>query len=153
MLLWSLLSLQPFWTSHAQPNGTLQSDYDALVMLLANISPLDGTVLALWDMADPCLGKWPGVFCSCSDLPRIVKGGCNSSDDASGYLRVRALDLGPVTTGIGSRLQGNISASLGSLTALTYLDLSANAFGYATFLAQLLHNDRACDDMNDSMNI
>lgn len=130
MLALSILSLQSYRTSNAQPNGTLQSDYDALVMFLADISPLDGTVLALWDMADPCLGKWPGISCSCSDLPRIVQAGCNSSADPSGYLRVKALDLGPVTIGTGSRLQGNISVALGNLTALTYLDLSANAFGY-----------------------
>jgi len=94
MLAWGLLSIQPFWTSHAQPNGTLQSDYDALVMLMADISPLDGTVLTLWDMTDPCLGRWPGVFCSCNDLPRVVKAGCNSSIDASGYLRSKSTGLG-----------------------------------------------------------
>jgi hypothetical protein len=120
---------------------TAQPDVDALVRFMSGFTRVDGTVLATWDVfVDPCAGGWSGVICTCEDLPRALAASCssnittsssnssstNSSSDAAGSLRVRGLELGPLTTADGQKLAGTISPAVGSLTELVYLDLSDN---------------------------
>jgi hypothetical protein len=125
----------------AAVGGTAQQDLDALVGFMAGVERVDGTVLASWDgLVDPCLGGWPGVICTCEDLPRALAASCsnsitntsssnstvNGTTEAAGTLRVRGLDLGPLTTADGLKLAGTIHPAVGSLTELVYLDLSDN---------------------------
>eukprot|EP00879_Flechtneria_rotunda_P023949 GHRR01025369.1.p1 GENE.GHRR01025369.1~~GHRR01025369.1.p1 ORF type:complete len:969 (+),score=296.48 GHRR01025369.1:353-3259(+) len=121
MLLLALLVCQ------AQPNSTLPADVDALVGFVTGFTAVEGTVLAAWDVnADPCAGQWPGVMCSCEDLPSSIQPGCHNTANASGSLRVKGLDLGPVVSGTSRPLEGTILPALGSLSELAYLDLSNN---------------------------
>jgi hypothetical protein len=140
---WALLVLvlMSLLAPSAAVGGTAQQDVDALVGFMAGVERVDGTVLASWDgLADPCLGSWPGVICTCEDLPRALAASCSSSStntsssnstangttEAAGTLRVRGLDLGPLTTADGAKLAGTIHPAAGSLTELVYLDLSDN---------------------------
>jgi hypothetical protein len=125
----------------AAVGSTAQQDVDALVGLMAGIERVESTVLENWDgLEDPCLGGWPGVICSCEALPRALAASCsgsstntsssnstaNGTTEAAGTLRVRGLDLGPLTTADGAKLAGTIHTAVGSLTELVYLDLSDN---------------------------
>lgn len=120
---------------------TAQADVDALVGFMSGFTSVDGTVLANWDVfVDPCAGGWPGVICTCEGLPRGLAASCsngnmtvstsnsstNASAEATSNLRVRGLELGPLTTADGQKLAGTINPAVGSLTELVYLDLSDN---------------------------
>jgi hypothetical protein len=119
---------------------TAQPDVDALVGFMSGFTHVDGTVLANWDVfVDPCAGGWPGVICTCEGLPRALAASCssnittsgsnssaNASTETAGSLRVRGLELGPLTTADGDKLAGTINPAVGSLSELVYLDLSDN---------------------------
>lgn len=108
-------------------NSTASADFEALVAFMSGFNQDEGTVLVGWDgMVDPCLGNWPGVVCSCDELPRLITKSCNSSIDLAGGLRVRGIDLGPLARADAKRLSGTIHPAVGSLSELVYLDLSDN---------------------------
>lgn len=134
---WALLVLLliSLLASAAAIGTTAQPDVDALVGFMAAFPRVGGTVLADWDVfVDPCLGGWPGVICTCEDLPRALAASCrssssssvNASTEAASSLRVRGLELGPLMTADGQKLAGTISPAVGSLSELVYLDLSDN---------------------------
>lgn len=132
LVLLLLTALMTAADAQAGPNATAPSDVAALAAFRAGLSPQQGSILANWGVSpptDPCQSGWKGVICSCQDLPiRSLAAACDSAYNASAaqLYRVLGLDLGPVASAGGQKLQGTISPALGSLQELLFLDLSSN---------------------------
>ncbi|KIY96019.1 adenylate cyclase [Monoraphidium neglectum] len=110
---------------HAQPNTTLPADTVALLSFKASLADAGAALPAWGDGTDPCGAAWTGVICVCSQIRSIAVTACIDDALTAPYTRVRALDLGSITTG-AQPLQGSISAGLGGLSELVLLDLSQN---------------------------
>ncbi|KAH7623655.1 putative Adenylate cyclase [Nannochloris sp. 'desiccata'] len=105
---------------------------DKAALLAFKASVIDnGLMLAGWDeYTDPCIDQWRGVLCTCLTEYEDEAGNripaCTPMYNTSDYSRVLQLNLGDVRIRQWNVLQGNLSASLGDLSALRILNLKNN---------------------------